>query len=319
MGQVLTEINLIYNQVADHYARKIVQIFNSEETLAEFFSSQMGPGLPLDRTNHWNILLRGLLEDSWIATGPEVKTSITGYDILAILQNMKGYLDYNLYTQVYANLTAHKGYSYDAGAAHQNLQELEAKYKDKKISPFEAKAKMNKLAQTEEEKEYNKDLSAIKALRILEKCGMTRSFRVSPMGSTPAFADSDNIGMIGSGGDAFLRVSPGYQVFYILWSRSPRMVNVDLRTGGLSAAGIGYPFFSKSGGDVLNDVLFSRYVAYEAIKQFDLMKIYVDVLPRMSSVMILAPVGSEIPKKIYDHLLPMCNGLTFYENSRPTS
>lgn len=281
---MIDDAQAIYKRVAIEYARRIKDIFQSEATMEVFFKETFKM-LEFTRTDHWRGLLGKLLTDVWFEKGPEVRSVQTPYDQEQILDHLYGLLDYNLYTQVLMNLQKYLGFAYNTAEAKKQLDSLEAFYKDKEKSPFVSRATMVKNATRFDDLRYNNDLSALKALRMIEKFGMANSWRVSPIGSTPAFADSLNVSMIGAGGDKYLVTIPGTRVYFISWPATPGII-IPQEDGSFKTPGIEYSFISKSGGEILNEVLFSRWVTshvYGAVRTANVKVL----IPRMKSVQIV--------------------------------
>ena len=307
-----------YKSVAENFAARIDKAWESEETLEALLKAHF-PRLPFDRTFHWNTILLMEAGNAWAEAGPGVHTHPTSRDIDGILQELHPLLDYNIYTQILMNLQSYVGFAYQIRDAEKELKILQDKWESKnsKLNPFELKAKMIKEASTNEEAEYNADLSATKALKIISGFGLGASFRVSPKGSTPAFADSKNISMIGLGGDRFVKTLPTLKIYYITWQHTPNIL--DLQTdGSFTTPGISYPFRSKSGGEILNGVLFSRRIAYAVYGLIDTVNKPLTVIPRLNSVMIVTTHAPELEKFVSD--LVIGNGMMLirlYEGARP--
>jgi len=311
-----------YHQAtASKFAEQINSTFSTEESLKTLFESYF-PGLPFDRTDHWNGILNREITKAWQEAGPAVKTNPTMTDILKILKALHPLLDYNLYTQVALNLQSFTGFAYQSGDATKELEHLRHKWVDRTLSssyiqdPFEPKAKMMKEANTDLDFEYNSDLSAIKALRIIANFGPLSSFRVSPKGSTPAIADSKNISMIGIGGDRFIKTLPNLKVHYITWESAPNILTLQ-PDGSFSAQNIPYNFVSKSGGQILNEVLFSRWLAYRVYGVVDMVQKPLTVIPRMNSVMIVSTHVPEVEEFVKD--LRASQRIFLHEGARPAN
>jgi hypothetical protein len=288
----------MYQRTAQIFADKINALFESEATLEKTFKA-FYPGLDFDRTEHWAGIINKLLSDSWMEGGPIVKSEPTGVDKLNIIRYLAPLLDYNLFTQVLLNLQGYTGMFYMTGDAKKEIDRLKSEWpKEWKLDPFAPKAKMVKQADaiTEEQRQYNAVLSTIRALHIISQFTPQVSFRVSPKGSTPAFADSRNISMIGMGGDKYLKTLPSLKTYYITWDSVPVMaVPVGQETTGVKfdAAGVPYPFISKSGGQVLQDVLFARKIMYEIFKGVNITQETCIMVPRMNSILIVADVVAD--------------------------
>ena len=181
----------------------------------------MFPSLPFDRTDHWGGLLWRVFRDCWLEAGPEVRGEPTGHDRNCVLKALAPLLDYSLFTQAMLNLQGYAGMAYQARDAEADIKRLQDEWpKDSKLRPFEPKARMAKEASTEEEKRYNLVLSTLRSLKTIAGFTPQISFRVSPKGSTPALADSNNVSTLGIGADKYLRVLPGLKrLLYLLAAR----------------------------------------------------------------------------------------------------
>lgn len=304
----------IYKRVAEDFAKRIHTIFETEDTMKQHFHSVF-KALEFDRTDHWRGLLGKLLTDVWFEKGPEVRAVPTPHDQEMILAELYRLLDFNLFTQVMLNLQKYMGFAYNIAEAKKQLAALEDFYKGKEKTPFAPKATMIKNATKFDEFRYNNDLSSLKALRIVEKFGMANSYRVTPKGSTPAFADSLNISMIGAGGDKYLTTIPGVRVYFMSWAKTPYILQPQ-EDGGFKVVGIDYPFYSKSGGEVLNEVLFSRFIAFQiygAVPPDTNVKV---IIPRMSSVQVVTESPAEWLKSLHE-TLAITFPLTFSLDERP--
>jgi hypothetical protein len=275
----------VYAQVASLFANNINDVFTSEDTLKAEFSKRLG-GLEFTRTDHWMNILHGMLRDAWFSV-VEIKAEPTRYDCDQILRELQTYLDYNLFTQVLLNLQSYQGVYYRTGDAGAQLQDMQQKWEERggTLNPFAPKAKMLKTATTDIEREYNHALSTQRALKIVAGFTPLISFRVSPKGSTPAFSDSNNISMLGIGGDQFLTAK---QVFYICWEMAAQ-VTFFKGNGNFVATDIPYEFTSKSGGEVLSDCLFARFVMSFIYKNTTDSVL----IPRMQSVMVVTKDSRE--------------------------
>lgn len=280
-------VESLYNAVAQDYAGELHKIFANEETLQEAHKKYVhAEG---DRTNgKWNVVFSSMLREAWVRA-IVVHSTPTGSEASEILKRLAALLDYNLCSQVYLNMQQWQGVRYAAADAVYDQQELLKKWSGKSPNPFEPKAKMYKIAASPAEVEYNRDLSQIKALRTISLFdGDSLRFRVSPIGTTPALADSNNLSTLGIGGDRYLRVPDGLNVYYVCWEQAPPMASPSLAgtANTFVAEGIPYTFESKSGGDILNQVLYARYLMMRAVEHFSPWG-YLLVLPRMTSLMIV--------------------------------
>src|ERR1700739_3029924 len=309
----------IYHRVAETFAQRINEVFFNEESLEAEFRKSF-EHLEFSRTDHSSTLLGKLFRECWYASGPEVKAEPTGYDRLATLRCLYNLIDYNLFTQVLLNLQTYNGMAYMTKDAEAEIEKLKEGWpKDAKTNPFEPKAKLVKNASTDEEQLHNSILRTIKSLKIISQFTPQVSFRVSPMGSTPAFADSRNISMIGIGGDRFLRTLPNLKPFYIHWEpgSNPTMalsvayINDSSHQAPLppnpkglefEAPGIPYHFFSKSGGEILQEVLFARKIMAELFAAHDITSEMCIMIPRMNSVLIVTDQYGLHLKRAFENL-----------------
>jgi len=291
---------MIYRRVAETFVNKIKAAWESEDTLKKLFEKHF-TGLTFSRTDHWQFIVGKLLKEAWYESGPEVKSDPIGYDRRQILQRAHPLLDYNLFTQVLLNLQNYSTFSYRTPAAEQDVEGMKASWpKDTKINPFEPKAKMLKTASNDVEQKYNVVLSTLRSLRIIAGITPLISSRVSPIGSTPTLTDSQNLSMLGIGADKYLTTVPGMKSYYICWQpgSSPEMIEPH-PDGTFKAIDIPYSFHSKSGGDILNEVLFSRHLMYWI---FDGMTDWeVTMIPRMNSILIVTnDIEGKQLKRVFD-------------------
>jgi hypothetical protein len=294
-------MNEMYEAAAKHFAERVEAMFQSEQTLEAAFKL-LYPGLPFDRTDHWAHVFETLLNEAWDVKGPVVKSNPTAMDRLHIIRALHSLLDYNLFTQVLLNLQGYTGMFYLTGDVEKEITRLKDYWKSRQwqSDPFAPKAKMVKRSATitDEQSEYNNILSTLKALRTITQFTPQISFRVSPKGSTPAFADSRNISMIGVGGDKYLRTIPALRAFYITWEQVPQMavptgtkVVDDKPAIVFKADDIPYEFLSKSGGEIIQEVLFARKLMWYIFAGVDTTKETCIMLPRINSLLVVTDAG----------------------------
>jgi hypothetical protein len=320
----------IYDKVAKHFADRINAVFESEATLEAEFKKDY-ESLPFSRTDFWQGIIYNIMRESWLQAGSGVQTEPMGVDRLKILRAAHQFLDYNLYSQVLLNLQTYNGMAYQSGDAEKEISRMKEEWpKDAKLDPFASKAKMVKQAEvvTEEQKRYNTAVSSLRALRLIAGFSPQVSFRVSPKGRTPAFADSQNLSMIGEGGDKYLRTLPSLAVWYVTWSAVPTMAyykptdSIDAPTSPNSegmefcSSEIPYSFFSKSGGDVLQDVLFARKLMYEIVRDVDISQENCTLIPRMNSILVVADKYATSLKRVVERLKIAYPMLTLVEGAR---
>jgi hypothetical protein len=317
-------MNEMYEAAAKHFAERVEHMFTSEETLEAAFKL-LYPSLPFDRTDYWAHIFETLLNEAWDVKGPVVKGNPTPLDRLHIIRALHPLLDYNLFTQVVLNLQGYTGMFYLTGDAQNEINRLKQEWKTKgyKSDPFAPKMKMHKQAATDEQRDFNNVLSTLRALNIITQFTPQISFRVSPKGSTPAFADSRNISMIGMGGDRYLRTMPSLRTFYITWDLVPQMALptgtkvVDGKAGVVfQAEGIPYEFVSKSGGEILQDVLFARKLMWYVFAGIDTTKETCIMIPRVNSLLIVADVDGTSLRNAFELLKGRYPMLQLVEGAR---
>jgi len=306
-------MNELYHRVAVHFAALIDILFADEKTMETVFKLHHA-GLDFDRTEHWQGIIRKVLSDAWRDKGPVVKCEPTEMDKLQILKHAHPLMDYNVFTQVLLNLQGYTGMHYMTGDAQKEIERVKQAWpKEYKSDPFAPKARMHKQAEavTPEQKAYNETISTLRALRIITQFTPQISFRVSPKGSTPAFADSRNISMIGMGGDKYLRTIPSLKTYYITWDAIPTMAQyagltvppgATVPASTFEAPGIPSRFYSKSGGDTLQEVLFARKVMYEIFRDVDVTRETCIMVPRMKSILVVADVVAESLHRSFERL-----------------
>jgi len=317
----------IYQRVAEKFVSRVNEVWSSEETLKAEFEKNL-PSIPFTRTDHWQPIVHKIFRDAWLDAGPEVKSEPTGYDKMMVMRLVHPLLDYNLFTQVLLNLQNYLGMGYDLNTINKDLTLAKTDWpKDAKLDPFKTGSKMVKQPSAFEEIAYNNVLSMQRAQKILSEFSGGTSFRVSPKGATPAFADSKNLSMIGVGGDKYLRTLGNLSPYYITWDVAHKMaihnMNVlDPRDGkvqamAFDAPGIPYSFFSKSGGETLQEVLFARKIMYEIFWAVDITQKQCIQLPRMNSVLVITGKPAPDLKVVVEELQKRWPGvLTFWEGAR---
>lgn len=315
----------IYHKVAEEFVKKINDVFESEATLKMEFEKNFST-LSFTRTDHWQPIIHKMFRDVWLEYGPVVKSEPTGYDKMVVLRLVHGMLDYNLFTQILLNLQNYLGIGYSLDEVSKDLGAFKEMWsKESTLDPWALGSKMVKAAATSEEKTYNTILSMQRAKKIIEEFGGGTSFRVSPKGSTPAFADSKNISMIGVGGDKYLRTLGTLAPYYFTWDQVPTMAipapSISESQPGakgmvFEAPGIPYSFVSKSGGEILQEVLFARRIMYEVFRGVDITQKQCIQIPRMNSVLVVTQKPCPELQIVKDRLLEQYPTLTFHEGIR---
>jgi hypothetical protein len=300
-----TSTGTYYERTAMAFAERVKRMFASEDSLRAVWEKHFS-GSEFDRTDRWNMILFKELNQVWQEVGPPIKNSLTNYDRDAIVDLLSAtdMGSISVLSQVILNLQNNALLHYNNPLASEHIDALKLKYAGKSPSPFELKAKMFKTANTEDEKSFNRDLSTLKALKIVSGVFPWISFRVSPTGSTPALVDSQNLSMLGIGGDGFLKPLTGFTAYYFSWENTPDVL-APLGEGRFTfrtPAGHEEEYASKSGGDTLGPVLLSRSLA---IYLFWRARGYKRaVLPRMNSVLLVTDASEEKVRDIFSRAIP---------------
>src|SRR5271170_1323176 len=232
-------VEFTYHKVAAEFAKRVDQIFASEDTLKECFAKHFAT-MKFDRTDYWSSILYKELDTCWREHGPDKLAGLTTHDRFEILDILSEYLDFNLYSQVALNLQNWSLVTYQGGDLTKQLDAIAKKWEKFGSTPCSPGAKMVKEAFRPQDVEWNKDLSTVKSLKTITGITPNISFRVSPKGSTPAFADSQNFSTIGAGGDQFVKAAQGHTVWYVAWQAPPYIL---LPAGdGFTTPGIFYSF-----------------------------------------------------------------------------
>lgn len=158
-------------------------------------------------------------------------------------------------------------------------------------SPFEKKAKFRE-GDDEVTKTYNIVIANQRNLKILKEAIGMNSFRISPIGSTPALADLNNLSSISITG---LPKFTDARVWILNHEAIQKHINLRQQDdGGFTANGLDYPIYSKSGGDTVIKALTSRWLADKAMTTTQA-KTY--VVPKYDS---LLTGGDPLPKDLQE-------------------
>jgi hypothetical protein len=280
----------VYYYVAKSLADMIHTGFDSEAEMQRLWV-ESGFTKEFDRTKDARTLIHSLLNRAWEEQGPIVKVNPVQADIDAIANHLFLMLDFNLYTQVYLNLQPIGLLRFDAVPAIERAKAAQAKWADKTLKPYEAK-KAIKEPKTAEELEFNQDFILTNLAKKMAALGesTSASFRITPMGSTPALADSRNLSNLPVGADEYIIIPPGWVVFHITWETAPQVMLEENGTFRVcdGDATPQYPFTSSSGGIILNQAIYSRMVMTAVQRGLSLQntKATPVFVPRLSSLLV---------------------------------
>lgn len=158
-------------------------------------------------------------------------------------------------------------------------------------SPFEKKAKFRE-GDDEITQTYNAILANQRNLKIVKGGVGMNSFRISPIGSTPALADLNNLSSLSITG---LPKFTDAKIWVLNHELIQKRINLHQQEdGGFMAEGLEYPIYSKSGGDTVIKALTSRWLADRAMTT-NHAKTY--VVPKYDS---LLTGGDPLPKDLQE-------------------
>lgn len=265
--------NSLYDAISAELVTEIKAIWKDEESMSLAYADLLHAEKTLfDRTDHAANLLRKILEKVW--KNHVTDYSPVAYDIEEITGRLLHLLDYNLFTQVYPNLRAFT-LRYDSSAADKEvaraLEMLPEELKKDFSNPKTKYATEEKIPDGMTRGYYNTVIAASK----MGSLNPFTSFRISPVGSTPAFADSSNFSGFSIYLDQFLESSdPNRRIAVLRWTNGEV---IDLSTGAESEPGVGVvthfagidePIVSKSGGPILSQVMFARKMMRDFLLEF---------------------------------------------------
>lgn len=256
----------------------ITSIWQSEETMEAAYTDLLHL-TKLDRTKDASKLVRKLMEK---LVGPNA----TYHDIHQWVG--VNVFDFNLSTQILLNA--------QQGSIKFRMDELERavnQYQKDGVlvwtgagdSPFEKKAKF-KEGDDEATRQYNRVLANARNLKILTEAPVGfNSFRISPIGSTPAFADLGNLSSL-----SIVGLRDYLTATVRVWTLNHEKISkrIDLHQqedGGYVAEGLDFPVYSKSGGDIVTRALTSRWMAWHVFANST--KTY--VVPKYDSLLTVGP------------------------------
>lgn len=260
------------------------EVFKSEESIAEYWTKISG-FMALDRTNDARLIVDKLFKASWDKYFPGINPIVN--DRVKVVRNLDGE-DYNLISQLALNLLPFH-IQYDIQAINNYINNYTEKLKENKeaADPHAKKAKYIQEVEnsTGWESTYNSVLGCLKFISGV-KPSQNPSFRLSPLGSTPALTDSSNYSSTSPHTDQFIVSdnniqADGRTVRHFSWDAAPGMVVEILEDGGMKLKGLSQTYYSKSGGDILNRSMFTRYLISKLIKLE-----VVSIVPRLNSVTV---------------------------------
>jgi len=276
----------------ENLCKRFEQIMESEETLNEYWSKSYNFS-KFDRTDNAWILVNSLFKEVFPKHYPGINP--TQQDMFNVSKECHEYLDYNLASQLILNLQlpAH----YFINVPHSIIEDLLKKLAtyNGAPNPVDKKAKYASADMSSQPwfNDYNEALGLIKASSIADEFKPIISFRLSPKSSTPSFADSSNMSMLNPAGAKYIVTTDRFKVYTTYWDDQAiePAISFDEQKGAYVASDINYVFNSKSGGEILNKVLFTRK---KLVKLYSSDLDIVNVLPRLNSIMYVVKKNSKL-------------------------
>jgi len=274
----------IYTTAAAVLSKLIEEVWKDEESMVKWFKEKVF--IDLDRTTRAKMFVTKLVDEALVAAGMN-SGSILPNDrkrVAAVLSTILK--DFNLVTQIALNLQT-GSLSFDLDKMQEDLKPIESSYPSLEESPLAKKAKY-KPGVEESEKKYNLDLALIKNAKIVgEMQRGTSSYRISPLGKTPALADINNLSNLSP---LAIQSYLDGELFMFDTSLVCNKAGVaEEGNGKWTSSRLKWPIQSESGGDIVKKALASRYIVSRLI--FD--PAILHLVPRYESVIILRDAKSD--------------------------
>lgn len=252
----------------------VKEVWESEESMNQAYNELLHLS-QFDRTKDASKLVSRLMSKT-------VNPHPTFYDVREWVG--KNVQDFNIASQILLNQMP--------GVVRFKTDELEKKVNEwgtehKEEGPFAKKAKFMD-DQEPGAKEFNVKLAGIRNLKILKNWIGMNSFRLSPIGSTPALADFNNLSSISIHG---LKPFLYDDAKILLINHEAVTKRINLRQdddGSFVADGLEFPVFSKSGGEIVTKALIARWVTNELLKD----SLTTHVFPKYDSLLVVGAVPS---------------------------
>ena len=176
----------IYTTAGSKLAELVAKVWASEEAMVSWFKGKLP--LDLDRTTRAKLLVTFLVEEAIVSSGIN-KGSITHKDRLETVQKAKDLIgDFNIYTQIRLNIQEGSP-TFNLEKMEEHLKDYQEKYASVTDSPFVKKAKY-RAPEDEDSNTFNAALALSKNVKIASEMQRgTNSYRVTPIGRTPALTD----------------------------------------------------------------------------------------------------------------------------------
>ena len=274
----------LYQTTANLFLDALDLSWGSEETMAAAWSvAPFGNAVAFDRTKHADALIRYMFNLSWRmayklthpgATERQAPRPVP-VDILHVAILLLAQCDdYNLLTQVLANLVPHTILTDKAGCAKE-LAALLAQNPGLLGTVKGKKAKLDTTWSPEKQAAFARATALTKTASTLDKF-TPPSWRVSPYGHTPALNDASNLSNLPAIADPYVTLLPWadplgepVSTAYVTWdggAQSVALKPAEFNPNEFIAHDLDKHshFVSESGGTMLGQVLLSRALAYDA-------------------------------------------------------
>jgi hypothetical protein len=268
----------MYNKSAVRVAEKMNTIWHSEEAMIAWFKEVAF--IDLDRTSRARMFVTKLIDQALAECGMNTG-SILAQDRKEVAKELALVLqDFNLSTQVALNVQD-GSLSFDLAKMQEDAKLIEPSYPSVEESPMAKKAKY-KSGADESEKKFNGDLALLKNMKIASEMQKgVSSYRITPLGKTPALADNNNLSNMSP-----LAIQPyleGGELYMFDTGQVTRHFGMIEDGAAITAKGLKFAIHSESGGDIVKKALASRYITSRLI--FD--PAIKHLVPRYESVLIL--------------------------------
>lgn len=256
----------------------IYETWKSEETLEKAYQELLGlTHSGFDRTKSASRLVGRLM-------AKVVNPHPTRYDSKEWIVN--NVTDFNIASQLLLNIQE-GSIPFRAKDLAAQVAEWEKEWKDRTDSPFEKKAKFLE-GDDEAAKAHNRVLAGIRNNKILQDWAGSNSFRISPLGTTPALADLNNITSMSISG---LQRFCGARIHLLNHDAIMKQLQLQqTEDGGFIANGLIHPIYSKSGGDILFRALASRWISHQILTRSHTAYL----VPKYDSILLLGDLPEDL-------------------------
>ena len=270
----------IYDKASDNLLALVQQVWASEEAMTEWCKAHVY--VELDRTQRAFLLVGKVVDTALIASGINSGSILPTDRLQAVLSLVPKLKDFNILSQLLLNLkTGTPGFDEEKMA--KELKTAEEKYKDTgSESPFFKKAKFRNSTATEEvDMEFNHALALARNYKILSEMQRgTNSYRITPLGKTPALADANNFSNLSP--MALVTYLKGSELYWFNTETVLAHIDYTEASDGIAAKGLSFNIKSESGGDTVKKAIATRYLASEILVDSSIM----NVVPRYESLLV---------------------------------